>query len=86
MTKVREKINLKVWAEQAFRNDIPTQVRELLERRQTSANVLEEMMTQWDPQTRKAVESLYDLHRQDTALIYAVVQKLFERHLEDHPR
>ncbi|MGE0492344.1 MAG: hypothetical protein AB7S38_24235 [Vulcanimicrobiota bacterium] len=85
MQMTREKLDLNQWVESAFRGEVPAAVRELVDRRNTRINVLEEMMTQMEPELRKAVECLHEAQQAETALQYQVLQSVFERHLANHP-
>ncbi|MCA9793681.1 MAG: hypothetical protein KC910_17840 [Candidatus Eremiobacteraeota bacterium] len=80
-----EKLELSQWMDSAFHGAVPAPVSELLETRNTRVAVLEEMMTQMEPEMRKAVECLHEAQVAETALQYQVLQSVFERHLANHP-
>ena len=83
LTKTR--FNHSEWLAKAFRGNVPAEVTGLLDSREITANVLEEMMTQWPPETRQALERLYDLQKAETELLYGTLEALFSKHLEHHP-
>jgi hypothetical protein len=85
MLATRQRFDHKEWLNRAFRGQVPEGISELLESRDVAANVLEEMMTQWPPDQRRAIERLYDAHRAESELLYGVIEGLFSKHLEQHP-
>lgn len=80
-----EKTELTTWMEKAFRGDLPEEVEMLLRQRETDFNLLTEMMTQWPASIKEPMDHLVRLQQADTQLMYAVIEKLFTRHLESHP-
>lgn len=85
MTMIQEGFNLEQWLMEAFQGEIPEVIQSGLKESQVGANTVEEMMTQVSPDTRAALERLYELHRSETALMFTVMRELFLRHLEHHP-
>lgn len=77
--------NLQQWVEKAFRGAAPSRITHMVNSQSKMENVMEEMLTQLPPETRAAMEKLYEMHEAETALMYAVIEELFLRHLTDHP-
>lgn len=73
------------WLHEAFRGELPEEVAQLFAHRETTENVMTEMMTQWPASVREPMEHLHQMHKADTELMYAVMKNLFLRHLEGHP-
>lgn len=86
MTQVQAEFKIKGWLDHAFRGDIPQEISELMEHHCKQENIFEELMTQLPEATRPVMESLYEMHKADTAMTFRVIEALFNRHLEDHPR
>ena len=77
--------NLQQWVEKAFQGSPPSHIKKMVQSQSTKENVVEEMLTQLPSETRAAVEKLYEMHEAETALLYAVIEELFLRHLKGHP-
>ena len=82
--KTAEAIDLKRWLKDALRQNIPSELAELLHEREVRENIFLEMLTQVPKDTREALERLYELHMLETALTYRTIEELFKRHLESH--
>lgn len=77
---------LDAWLDEAFRGDPPAGLVELAKARAARENVFREMLTQYPPELRDGLEHLAEMHRVETSMLYRVIEELFKRHLEDHPR
>jgi hypothetical protein len=76
--------DLGTWLQTAFRGNLPEEVQQALKHRDTMENTFVEMMTEWRPEMKEAMQHLHQLHKADTEMTYVVIKNLFLRHLEGH--
>ena len=76
--------DVEAWLDNAFRGEVPRAVQDLNHKREVQENVLREMFTQYDEELHDALERFFELNQTQHAMMYAVIEELFKRHLEDH--
>ncbi|MBI3930321.1 MAG: hypothetical protein HY319_32595 [Armatimonadetes bacterium] len=85
MARTLQIFEIPAWLEEAFRGDVPSELRTMAVQTEVRDTVFREMLTQVPRDVREALEHLYEMQRAERALLYGALEELFKRHLQNHP-